>query len=250
MLLLQLLLLVVELLLFYLLYHTVIIESQLLKQNTLKLFSEISKGYFIILLLYFVLNFPFFYIVFFSYERYYQVIFLLGCWNVASGLYQIEYRLLLKNREKKMKNELEKWNGIDHKLLREISVLFCIGLVVLTLHCILNSLFLSFYFKFNCEKHGDKKNVPWTCYCCNTYGILLNRTCISIRKICCIALIRNEKKILLQNAMPAHKNTIWKSRLEIFSTFNLNVWISNQRFLPLVTHRTTNIRTPFYCFTF
>lgn len=42
-----------------------------------------------------------------------------------------------------MKNELEK--RIDHKLLREISVLFSIGLVVLTSRCNSNGLFLSLF---------------------------------------------------------------------------------------------------------
>lgn len=181
----------------------------------------------------FCIEFSVFLHCFFFIWKVLPVIFLLGCWNVASGLYQIEYRLFLKNR-KKMENELEKWNGIDHKLLREISVLFCIGLVVLTLHCILNSLFLSFYFTFNCEKHGDKKkrstNMLLLQY---IWDFIKSDLHFDQKDLLYCVYPKWKKKCFLQNAMPLPqclfhtriKNTIWKSRLKIFST-NLNVWIS------------------------
>lgn len=51
----------------------------------------------------FCIEFSVFLHCFFFIWKVLPVIFLLGCWNVASGLYQIEYRLFLKNREKKWK---------------------------------------------------------------------------------------------------------------------------------------------------
>lgn len=135
---------------------------------------------------------------------------------------------------------------IDHKLLREISVLFCFGLVVLTFRYVLNGLFYSFYFKCNCGNHCDKKRFE-NMLLCNACGILLSRTYISIKKICCSVFIY-KKSLLFWTNEYAHKFTIRKSRLKIYSTFK--VWILNQRILSPDTHWTVNIRIPCYCFTF